>query len=580
MIWLVAVLFPLVLALLLGIAPIRGMIARHGVWIAPLPALALAFWGGGMDPGFLPALFLGTSLHFGPYGQVFLLLAALLWTAAGVFAGSSAGSGSQQVRFALFFLLTLCGNLGLTVAQDLASFYVFFALMSFAAYGLIIHDRTPTALYAGRVYLTMAVIGEVILASGLYYAGVAGQSLLFGDISANLAAHDHAGLIFTLVFIGFGIKAGIIGLHIWLPLAHPAAPTAASAVLSGVMIKAGLLGWMQFFPLGAGLSHWGMTLALLGLIAAVYGVASGLTRHDPKTILAYSSVSQMGLMTMAFGFALLPGASEAESLISGLLLFVLVHGLAKASLFLGVGVAKSTARSSRQAPVVLAGLTLAGLILAGLPFTGGSLVKQSLKEGVGYLPQAWSGYFTAMLFVTAVGTMLLLAVLVWRVRETMAQGGKSAGIGMLGSWGAVAVLLLIAAPLLNTAFPEGPAAFTVSWLSIWDGIWPIALGMTAAAAFVRLNKGGVERRGLDDLVLAATDSALVRVLRAWRAGPLCDPSCGSINLVTWSDRLLQSQWMRTIPDMLERRLLYWHTVGLLFVALLLGFTVLAWWGMM
>ncbi|GAB6061065.1 complex I subunit 5 family protein [Desulfonatronum parangueonense] len=582
MTWLTAVLWPLVLAGLLVFPGMRSVISREGLWAAPLPALALALWGSGAESAFFSALFLGTTLHFGPYGRVFLLLAALLWTAAGVFARTSAKEsgkvGSGQTRFALFFLLTLCGNLGLCVAQDLASFYVFFALMSFAAYGLIIHDRTSKALYAGRVYLTMAVIGEVLLASGFYYAGVSGESLLFAEIRATLAGHGQADLVLALVFIGFGIKAGVIGLHLWLPLAHPAAPTAASAVLSGVMIKAGLLGWLQFFPLGAGLSHWGMTLAWLGLIAAVYGVASGVLRHDPKTILAYSSVSQMGLMTMAFGFALLPGAGEAQSLISGVLLFALVHGLAKASLFFGVGVAKITGRDSRQAPFVLAGLMLAGLVLAGLPFTGGSIVKESLKEGVAHLPLAWSGYFKAMLSVTAMGTMLLLAVLVWRVREAMAQGRKTAGVRMAGAWGAVAALLLIAAPLLNTAFPEGPAVFTVGWLDIWDGLWPIMLGMAAAALFVRWNKDGLERRGLDDLILGSVDRVLVRAYRAWRKGPLCDPSCGSVNLVTWSDRVLQSRWMRTVPDMLERRLLYWHTVGLLFTALLLGFTALAWWG--
>ncbi|MGD8542980.1 MAG: hypothetical protein PVI39_11870, partial [Desulfobacteraceae bacterium] len=128
MTWLTVVFFPLLPAALLGVAGTRRLVCRHGMWAAPLPALALASAGSGLEPAVVPALFLQSVLHFGSFGQLFLLLTAILWTAAGLFAGASfAAEDSRQSRFALFFLFSLCGNLGLCVAQDLASFYVFFA---------------------------------------------------------------------------------------------------------------------------------------------------------------------------------------------------------------------------------------------------------------------------------------------------------------------------------------------------------------------------------------------------------------------------------------------------------------------
>lgn len=609
MIWLIVIGFPLLLCCLLGHARTRGLAAGPGLWLAPLPALGLVLLSGAA-PGVFPALFLETTLHFGPYGRVFLLLAAVLWTAAGLFAWSEAqgeSGGRERFRFAFFFLVTLSGNLGVCVAQDLASFYVFFAMMSFAAYGLIIHDQTPRALHAGKIYLIMTVIGEVLLGAAFFYVGVMADSLLFTDAAQALASME-AGwnrntLVFSLALVGFGIKAGVIGLHIWLPLAHPAAPTAASAVLSGVMIKIGLLGWLQLFPLFSGQAGWGMVMAWLGLSGAVYAAAVGFTRHDPKTILAYSSVSQMGLMTMAVGFALAVqgqdgGTSPEDALLSaGLLLFVLVHGLAKGALFLGVGVAKATQWGTARARWLLAGLAAAGLVLAGAPFTGGALVKQVLKSGAEQLSPVWSGFFSAVLPLTAVGTTLLMAMFLWRVWRSMAAGvdrsqahgeaaqelkSAKARWGMLLAWGGLLVLVLGVVPLaslvLSESFNELNGLVGKGWKGIWDGLWPIVLGLVAAGLFLSLNQGGGERKGVDDLVLEVVERNATRLHARWLGSPYCDPACGTIDFVAWSDRILQSRWMQTVPDRIERRLLYWHTVGVLFVGFVLVFLVLTWLG--
>lgn len=591
MTWLVAVFFPIVLASLLFFPSLRPLICRHGLWTAGVPALVMALGGSPVAPGVFPALLLQTTLHFGQYGQVFLLLTALLWIGAGAFAGSYfAESDVRRTRFAFFYLLTMCGNLGLCVAQDLASFYVFFALMSFAAYGLIIHDQSFAALRAGRVYLSMTVIGEVLLASAFFYAGLVGTTggtHLFAEIAPALPDHVHGPLILKLAFIGFGIKAGALILHLWLPLAHPAAPIPASAVLSGAMIKAGLLGWLHFLDPSALFAHelahdmtgWIMFLAWLGLAAALYAVFSGLGKHDPKTILAYSSVSQMGLMTMALGFSLSAPATLGQQVLPGLLLFVLVHGLAKGFLFLSVGVARKVGWNTVQASLVLAGMGLAALVLAGLPMSGGAVVKEALKQSAYVLPETWSGFFSGMLSVTAMGTTLLLAVCLWRVAQGMRKTHDRAwpGIerGMALSWGGLLGLLLLAVPLTGLVLDSMPGPVPVDAQSIWAGLWPIGLGLLAAGAFLKSPLSDRDWKGLDDRLLTALEHGLQRLHQRWKSSRLCDPACGRVDLVALADRLLQSRWMRTVPDRLEQRLLYWHTAGVLFIVLLMGFIFLA-----
>lgn len=585
MIWLLIVFFPLVLTGLLLIPSLRPLICQHGLWTAGLPALILALLGESFPAGVFPALFLETTLHFGQFGRVFLLLTALLWIAAGAFAGTYfAWQDQKRVRFAAFYLCTMCGNLGLCVAQDLASFYVFFALMSFAAYGLIIHDKSDKALYAGRVYLTMTVIGEVILASAFYFAGLVGSpagACLFAETAPALPDHAHGPLILTLAFTGFGIKSGALFLHLWLPLAHPAAPVPASAVLSGAMIKAGLLGWLHFFApsdlLSSDLSGWGMTLAWLGLAAAFYAAASGLTKRDPKTILAYSSVSQMGLMTTALGFALVSGAGAGKRLLFGLLFFALVHGLAKGFLFLGVGLAKTTARDAMRGFLLLAGLGLAALVLAGLPLTGGAVVKHALKQGAHLLPEVWSGFFTGMLALSAAATTMLLTVCVWRVRRDMPPAGGNLGMGATLACVGLLGLLVFIVPLTENILVE-PGLLAQDGQTVLEGLWPIALGLLAALVFLKSGRGAGDWRGLDGLILETIGNGLRRLHQRWKAGRLCDPACGQIDLMAVADQVLQSRWMRSVPDKLEQRLLYWHTAGILFIFLLMCFIFTAWRG--
>jgi formate hydrogenlyase subunit 3/multisubunit Na+/H+ antiporter MnhD subunit len=193
-------------------------------------------------------LLFGTILGLDETGRVFLLLTAILWLAAGVYARGYLAADRQQRRFWFVFLLTMSGNLGLPLAFDMISFYCFFALMSFAAYGLVIHERTAFARRAGAIYLGLVMVGEILLFAALLLLAPDATSLLLADAASALVTTERQSLILALLITAFGIKIGMLPLHIWLPLAHPAAPLPASAVLSGAMIKAGALGLLRLLP--------------------------------------------------------------------------------------------------------------------------------------------------------------------------------------------------------------------------------------------------------------------------------------------------------------------------------------------
>lgn len=204
---------------------------------------------------------------------------------------------------------------------------------------------------------------------------------------------DHPAPVSTLLHAvavvtadAFGIKAGLIGLHMWLPLAHPAAPVAASAVLSVAMIKAGLIGWLRYLPLGQqALPELGALPILASIAAALLAVPAALVQRDPKVVLAYSSIAKMGTMIAGLGIAVMVPAL-APAMIAALIFYATNHGLAKGVLFLGVGVVKGS--SSRWPLLVLASNAL---VLAGAPFTGRSWRRQSwLRHSHGGRRRLWA----------------------------------------------------------------------------------------------------------------------------------------------------------------------------------------------
>ncbi len=415
--------------------PARRWVAALAPWAA-VPALLLAALKL-LDPlatiavgwaGFAT----GLRLELDPLGGAFLLLTALLWVTAGWFARGYHADDPARERFFAFFALTMAGNLGVVLAGDLLSFYLSFAVMTFAAYGLVVHDRGDAVMRAGRIYLILALAGEGAILGGIFALGAAGGGAVgFGAelaVAWAVLAEGGGGIlgsalpVATLLVLGFGVKAGLVPLHSWLPLAHPVAPTAASALLSGAMVKAGLLGWLRLLPEDLALPILGTTLAVAGLLGAFAGVLLGLPHKDPKTVLAYSTVSQMGYPTLGLGL-LLVSPHAAPLLLPAIAAYALHHGVAKGALFLSVGVGDrwAAAGGKGRTRALLWGAALPGAALAGAPFTSGALAKGLLKEGVSEVGGGWYAILDPLLVVAATGTVLLIVRFLLRLERRVAR---------------------------------------------------------------------------------------------------------------------------------------------------------------
>jgi formate hydrogenlyase subunit 3/multisubunit Na+/H+ antiporter MnhD subunit len=369
--------------------------------LAALPALVIVFYPPtAMD---MPWFLVGIRLATDDFSNGLLLLAGLLWTAAGFYTKGYLADDQHLSRFGFFYLFTLSGNMGVIVAADLVSFYFFYTLMTFAAYGLIVHTGNNEAFRAGRIYLTMAIAGEVLLlVTVLISAAQFGNTDLTALLPA-LAEAENRHLLMGLAFAAFAIKAGIIPLHVWLPLAHPCAPTPASAVLSGIIIKTGFIGWLKFLPFGqVALPGWAGLFFLFGLLSTFFGVLVGLFQNRPKTLLAYSSISQMGLLTvlLSLGFQM-PG--QWDFILHVVLLFTVHHGLAKAGLFLGFGV-MDRAPAWRYYGL----LVLPAISLVGAPLTSGALAKTAFEISLQPTSDQWATVLYPFLTASSIATGLLM----------------------------------------------------------------------------------------------------------------------------------------------------------------------------
>jgi formate hydrogenlyase subunit 3/multisubunit Na+/H+ antiporter MnhD subunit len=274
--------------------------------VAPLPALAAALLAPAGTTLILPEPPFRMTLTLDVPGAMLLGAAALLWILAGAYAAADLRGDHNAGRFAEWWLLTLAGNIGVFIAADLVSFYLTYSAVSLAAYGLIVHDGTPASRRAGIVYVALAILGEALLLMAFVFmaAAVTNGSLLIRDAVAALPTSPWRGAALTLLILGFGLKIGLVPGHVWMPLAYTAAPIPAAAALSGAAVKAGVIGLIRFLPLGVAMPQWGEALAAVGLFSAFYGVLVGITQTNPMTVLAYSSVSQLGLLAVAIGMGL------------------------------------------------------------------------------------------------------------------------------------------------------------------------------------------------------------------------------------------------------------------------------------
>jgi multicomponent Na+:H+ antiporter subunit A len=465
--------------------------------VAPLPALAAACLADGSAVGLPPAL-LGLTLVLDRPGAMLLGAAALLWATAGAYAGRHFSRNPDGGRFAVWWLMTLTGNFGAFLAADLVGFYLFFTLASLAAYGLVVFDGSPAAKRAAAIYVGLAVFGEALLlmAFVLMATAIPDASLLIGDAVASFATSPWRDYTMAFLILAFGLKIGLFPFHVWMPLTYSGAPIPAAAVLSGSAVKVGVIGLIRFLPLEAPMPDWGEVLVIAGLFSTFYGVAIGITQANPKTVLAYSSVSQMGLLAAILGMGLSAGEKSAVLVAAFSATF---HVLVKGGLFLAIGVATPTRRGVW---LVLVPAVVLALGLGGLPLTGGALAKFASKPLMG------QGILGVLATLSAIGSTLLMLHFLRRMWSTSSQPDSAEAWASIWPWLATALAAIVLPWILYSGATNEPLRDAILPKEIWEALWPVLLGALASLALWRWGDL-LPRIPAGDLL--AADKGLVRL---------------------------------------------------------------------
>ncbi|MGG7444569.1 hydrogenase 4 subunit B [Kosakonia oryzendophytica] len=276
-----------------------------------------------------------------------VLVISLLVTFCGLYSLSYVreylGKGPGAMGF--FMNLFIASMVGLVVMDNAFWFIVLFEMMSLASWFLVITDQDEESIHAGLLYFFIAHAGSVLIMIAFFLMWRQSASLDFASFRTLSLTPGTASAVFLLAFFGFGAKAGMLPLHSWLPRAHPAAPSHASALMSGVMVKIGIFGIIKVGIDLLGHSGiplwWGVLVLAFGAVSSVLGVLYALAEHDIKRLLAWHTVENIGIILMGVGVGM-AGIALHQPVIAavgllGALFHLLNHALFKGLLFLGSG---------------------------------------------------------------------------------------------------------------------------------------------------------------------------------------------------------------------------------------------------
>jgi formate hydrogenlyase subunit 3/multisubunit Na+/H+ antiporter MnhD subunit len=430
---------------------------------------------------------LGAHFRLDCLSALFLVVVNLGGLTASLYGLGYGPHETSPGRVLPFYLVFLAGMNLVVLADDAFTFLLTWEFMSLSSWALVMaHHKQSDNARAGYIYLLMASFGtlSLLLAFGLL-AGPAGG---YG-FDAIRAASPNAGLsaaVLVLGLLGAGSKAGLVPLHVWLPLAHPAAPSHVSALMSGVMTKVAVYGFVRivFDLLGPAVWWWGSVVLTLGGVSAVLGVLYALMQHDLKRLLAYHTVENIGIIFIGLGLALAfqaNGMHEGAALaLTAALFHVFNHSVFKSLLFLGAG-AVLTATGQRDME------RLGGLIhrmpLTAIAFLAGSVAISALPPFNGFVSE-WLTFQAILLsprlpqwllkfLVPAVGAMLALsaalaagcfvkafgATFLGRARSDAAAQAQETDRFSLAAMG-VLVVLCLAAGILPGYFIDALAPVT------------------------------------------------------------------------------------------------------------------------
>ncbi len=338
---------------------------------------------------------MGIYLVTDGFRAVYAAVTAFAWLTSTLFFFWYGAGEKHGTRYYVFTMITLSCTLGVFLAADLFTLFVFFEGMSLASYVWVAQEQTAKAIQASKTYLAVSVIGGLALLTGILLLWHATGTLQIDGIwwyCIQAKSRTELYAAGGCMLFGFGAKAGCWPLHIWLPKAHPEAPASASALLSGILTKTGVFGVLILAGrVFMGDEKWGVVLTILGVATMLIGAVRALFSTDIKHMLACSSVSQIGFILTGAGVVCGMSSGGYAYAIGGCLLHMINHSFFKLILFLVAGIVVKRVHSrdlnkvrgfGRNKPWLMILVLVASLGIAGIPGLSGYVSKTLLHEAI------------------------------------------------------------------------------------------------------------------------------------------------------------------------------------------------------
>lgn len=473
-----------------------------------------------------------------PASKLFALIFTAIGAAMVIYSVGSMAKAEHANRYWFFAFLMIGSLIGLTTAHELGNFYVFWELMTWTSYFLVVQDQTPKALRAGLIYFVMCAGGAYVMHLGILLTHAQVGSFEFTEIAARIGevGPTVGATVAVCFFVGFAVKAGLVPLQAWLPLAHPVAPASVSGPLSGILTKAGVFGMVKVLFLVVGLgalgrfSGYGLDvptlLVLLGAATLIYGEVRALFETELKRMLAFSTLAQIGEITCVLGLGTALAADAS-------LLHVMNHAVMKTLAFFAAGAfILATGRHhiadfaglGRRMPVTAGAYAVASLALMGLP--------------------PFSGFVSKFLMIWAA-----VAAGHWEIAALLLLGGLAGAVYYLR----VVAKLFFEPWTGSDEVREAPLSMLVAMLAlavviVVGGVMPdLQLALVAPVGAAIAARAGLAAAVLPDVTMvwpAAAGIALLGAALVWFVGR---------RSVVWSGRLVVAVLIATAVAVVVER---------------------------
>jgi multicomponent Na+:H+ antiporter subunit A len=447
----------------------------------------------------VPSLGVNLSFYLDGLSLTFALLISGIGALVVVYAGGYLAGDERSGRLYLFLLMFMASMLGLALTGNLITFFIFWELTSVSSYLLIGFDHERDEARAAALQaLLVTSLGGLALLAGLVMLGLAGGSY---ELSALLGrgevirSHPLYLPMLLLVLLGAFTKSAQFPFHFWLPGAMEAPAPVSAYLHSATMVNAGVYLLARLTPVLGGADEWHYIVTITGAVTMLVGAAMAMAQTDLKRLLAYSTVSALGTLTLLIGLGTTPAIKAA-------MVFLLVHSLYKGALFLVTGSLDHEAGTRdverlgglrRAMPITAAAAILAALSMAGLPPLFGFVSKELLYEAKLQAPQAaWlitGAGMLANVIMVSLGAVIALRPFFGRERETPKEPHEAPpsmllGPALLALMGLILGLApdTLAAPLVSAAVSAARAEPTEIKLALWHGLNPILILSVATVA--------------------------------------------------------------------------------------------------